>query len=228
MKFLSLKSVGPPYTHQEIKRLRREVGDMLRRYGQPVAFFQAWNLDDFKEGTAKRCPACYDDAYGQSREDCLVCFGLTLVSAEDSTTHWIDDSGYLTVTPTDIPAPAFGGFREPVLTRVMEPDVGTDVMRWNEQGVLVRTKDATAIAYWTPLMGDNDMLVDVTLDVHHTKVVDQAQRYLLKMVSPQTIRGWGKRAHDQRYIVGQTFQMNTIPKENVLWQVPLPIHYGEI
>src|SRR4051812_12353164 len=58
VKLASLKNVGPPHTHQEIKRLRREVGDMLRRYGQPVAYFSAWNLDDVIAGEAKRCPAC--------------------------------------------------------------------------------------------------------------------------------------------------------------------------
>lgn len=228
MKLASLKTVGPPHTHQEIKRLRREVGDMLRRYGQPVAYFTAWNLDDIPTGEAKRCPACFSDVYSQPRADCLVCFGTTLVSTENSTDHWIDANGALTTAVTDLVAPAYGGFREPILTRVMQPDAGTDVFRINEQGVLLKTQDATAVAYWTPTMGDNDMLVDVTLNTKRTKIVASDLRYLTKMVGPQTIRGWGSRAHDQRYVVGQTFEMNTLPKENIFWSVPIPVHAGEI
>lgn len=229
MKHLSLKNVGPPHTHQEIKRLRREVGDMLRRYGQPVAYYIAWNLDDILLGTAKRCPACFDNvAYEQARADCEVCYGLTLVSVEDSTTHWIDSNGYLTTEETDLPAPAFGGFQEPVLTRVMQPDAGVDLFRINDTGVLVRTQDATAVAYWTPSMADNDMLVDVTLSINPSVIIDHSMRYLTKQVQPQTIRGWGKRAHDQKYLVGQTFEMNTIPKENILQTVPIPVRFGEI
>lgn len=228
MDRLSLKHVGPPSTHQEIKRLRRQVGDMLRRYGQPVVYFKAWNLEDLANGLAVRCPACYDDTYGQSREDCEVCFNTTLVSAVDSADHYITEEGFLTTETTDIVAPAFGGFREPVLTRITQPDAGTDIFRLNEQGVLVRTQDATAVAYWYPTMGDNDIVVDVTLGVDQSTVIAAAARYQLKQVQPITIRGWGKRTHDQAYTVQQQFEMNTIPIENILHQIAIPVTYGVI
>lgn len=228
MKKLSLKNVGAPSTHQEIKRLRREVGDFLRRYGQPVVYFQAWNLDDVIAGTAKRCPACFDEVYAQAREDCLVCYGTTIVSVEDDPTQWIDSNGYLTHTDTGVPAPKYGAYREPVLTRVVEPDYSTDFFRINDQGVLVQTQDAAATAYWTPIMGDNDMLVNVTLGKNLSTVIDHDMRYLLKQVNPMTIRGWGAKVHDRKYIVGQQFQMNSLPKENIFQSVPLPISYGQI
>lgn len=228
MQHLSLKNVGAPNTHQEIKRLRRESGDMLRRYGEPVVYFRAINLQDLKDGTAKRCPACYDDAYAQSRADCEVCFNTTLVTFEDDPDHFIDINGYLTDVPTDVPAPLHGGYREPVITRIVQPDVGTDVMRWNEQGVLIRTQNATAVAYWSPTMGDNDMIVDCRLGIDQSKVTDVGTRYLLKQVSPATIRGWGRRKADQSYAIGQTFQMNSLPLENILYHMPIPVQYGEI
>lgn len=220
--------MGAPNTHQEIKRLRRQVGDQLRRYGEPVIYFRAINLQDLKEGNARRCPACYDEAYAQSRADCEVCFNTTLVSLEDSDDTFIDLNGYPTHVATDIPAPAFGGYREPVITRITQPDVGTDVMRWNEMGVLIRTQNATAVAYWTPTMGDNDMIVDCALGIDQSKVTAIGTRYLLKMVSPITLRGWGKRKSDQSYAVGQSFEMNSLPLENILYDMPIPVQYGEI
>lgn len=200
---------------------------MLRRYGQPVAYFRALNLNDLNGvgAIAKRCPACYDDAYAQSRADCVVCYNTTLVSIEDSPDQFIDADGYLTLTVTAIPAPLYGGYLPPVITTVIQSDVSEDVLRFNEQGVLIKTQDEVTVAYWTPTMGDNDMMVNVVLDPNLRTVIEHSQRFLLKMVQPATIRGWGKRKADQSYIVQQQFNMNTLPLENILYSIPLPSEF---
>lgn len=201
---------------------------MLRRYGEPVVYFEAWELDDLPSGEAIRCPACVDSVYEQARADCEVCYGTTLVSSVFDPTHWIDSNGYLTLTPTGLRAPAFGGYREPVLTRLIQPDVSTDVFRINDQGVLVRTQNALGIAYWSPTMGDNDMVIDVVLSQDQNTVVSLGERFLLKLVNPMTVRGWGRRAHDQAYNIGQNFQMNTLPLEDIHYTIPVPVSYGAV
>ena len=231
MKILNLTDIGPPETPQDIKRFRRQQGDFLRRYGQPVVHLHRWNLEDVDNGLAIPCPACSDNLYGnQTRGNCPLCFGVGFASVELSMTHYLTTDGEVTTTPTETFAPRWGGFGEPVLTRVLEPDVPTDIFQINEQGVLVRTQQAQGSSYWTPRMGDNDLLVNVVVDDDNVTVTDVTNdRYVLKQVHPQTLRGWGKKTRNQsQFVVGQTFEMARVPYGNVFLQVPIEVQYGEI
>ena len=221
MHKLSFKNVGAPNVPQEIKRLRRQNMDYQRRLGEPCVHRHMYNNDDLDAGIAKKCPACYDDTYGGVRNDCPVCFGIRLVSVENDPTHWIDTNGRLTTTNTGVPAPLYGGFGEPFLTWIIEPDAAEDFFRINSQGVLTRVQVAQAQAPWYPDMNDNDMLINVDLAPDDYTITQTNERYQLKQSNPQTMRMRGGRGAEKRYQVGQTFEMTLIPKGNILEQVPV-------
>lgn len=226
---VDMKDVGPPSTPQEIKRHRRQVGDMLRRYGQPVVHRHMYTLDDVENGIAKRCPACFDDAYSQVRNDCPVCHSIGFVSTENGDLY-IDSDGNFTSIETNIIAPKYGGFAEPNLTLIVQPDVPIDLFRINERGVLTRVEEATAYTYFTPYFADNDILITVEVALDGYNIKNVLDRYQAKKANQHTIRGWGKRVRNQnQYIVSQQFEMALIPKNNVLQQVsPGPVSYGLI
>lgn len=228
MRVINLKNVGPPSVPQEIKRLRREAGDALRRYGQPAVHRHLYSLDDLHSGVAKKCPACYDEVYNQTRNNCPVCFSVGFVSIEDHPTLYISSDGYLTTDETDKKAPLFGGFAEPVLTRVMQPDVAVDVFRVNQQGVLTRVEQSKSYAYWDPNVGDNDLLILVTVANDGYTINGIVDHYQTKQVNNNTIRGWGARAKNQnQFTVSQEFEMALVPPNNVLRQVtPGNVVYG--
>jgi hypothetical protein len=232
---VGFKQVGPPNTPQEIKRLRRENMDMCRRLGQPVVWRHQFNNDDLLsnytltlegvEPTAiavKKCPACYDTLYEQVRNDCPVCFSVGFVSEEDDPTKWINTSGRIVTSDpgTGVNAPLYGGYGPSVLTWMMEPDISVDVFRINQQGVLVKTQNAQGYAPWYPFMGDNDLIINVTLLNNGSEIDSSNERYQLKMVQPVTVRGWGKRTRGDEHQVAQSFEMSRVPENNILFQVP--------
>jgi hypothetical protein len=231
---VSVKEVGPPYTPQEIKRLRRENMDMCRKMGQPVVYRHMWNEDDVDAGQARKCPACWDEAYDQVRNDCPVCFGFGFASVENTVDAdiWINLDGQLVDTASPgtgwVRAPRYGGFGEPVLTWLMEPDVAVDVFRISDLGTLLRTQEATGVAPWFPGLADNDMCINVQLSPNDYAIVSTGDRFQLKMVQPVTIRGFGKRGRPpgsggQAFKVAQSFQMAKFPPNSSLQLVPYDV-----
>lgn len=227
---VDMKNVGAPSTPQEIKRHRRQVGDMLRRYGQPVVHRHMYTLDDVDNGIAKKCPACFDDAYSQVRNDCPVCHSVGFVSTTDSPDQFIDEYGELTYSQTSLPAPLYGGFAEPTLTLVMQPDVPIDLFKINERGVLTRIEDSKAYTYFNPMFADNDILITVEVAQDGYNIKNVLDWYQTKKANQHTIRGWGKRVRNQnQYIIAQEFEMALVPPNNVLRKVsPGSVSYGLI
>jgi len=225
---VDMKNVGPPSTPQEIKRLRRQTGDMLRRYGQSVVHRHMYTLDDVDKGVAKKCPSCFDDAYSQVRNNCPVCFSIGFVSVENDPERFLDGDGNYTYDETSIVAPKYGGFAEPTLTLVMQPDVPIDLFKIGERGVLTRVEHAKAFSYFTPIFADNDLLIAVEVAVDGYSIKNILDYYQAKQTSPRTVRGWGKRGRDKkRFIVTQEFEMALVPPNNVLHQVsPGKVEYG--
>lgn len=230
MHIVTFKEVGPPNTPQDIKRLRRQNMDMCRKMGQPVIFRHMYNQEDVIAGIARQCPACYNTVYDQVRNDCQVCFGFGFASVEnhDNPNLWIDTNGRIVNTTSPKPewvrAPKYGGFAEPVLTWLMEPDVAVDVFRINDQGIMTQTYDAQGVAPWYPKLGDNDLCINVTLGNNDFSILAAHERFQLKMVQQITIRGFGKMGRPQggqAYMVAQTFQMNKAPTNSSLYDVPL-------
>lgn len=228
MNQIAWTNVGDANTPQSIKRIRRQFMDACLRLGQSVVVRHVWNRDDVNSGLAKQCPACYNSAYDQTRGDCPVCFGVGFVSVANNTSDlYINTQGKIvTGDPgTGVLAPLWGGFDQPFLTRIIEPDVTEDIFRINEQGILVRTYDATGVAPWYPTLGDNDLCVNITVDPRTGALLTTEDRFQLKKVQQVTIRGFGNRARNvaevQPYLVQQNYQMNKLPLDNVFYTVPV-------
>lgn len=237
MHRLGARHFGGPRTPHEVRNLRISVIEQCMKLGQPVVWRHQFNNDDEADdyvlelhGVSKqtiavrKCPACFDEAYGQVRNDCPVCFGVGWASVETDPTKWIVDDGN-EVSGTDdgtgINAPRWGGFGPPVLTWLVEPDTSVDIFRLDRSGALVRTQAAQGIAPWYPEMGDNDLIVNVDLASNLQDIQREMERYQLKMVQPQTVRGWGSRTRNQEHKAGQTFEMARIPRGTILMEVPV-------
>lgn len=229
-RIVTFKEVGPANTPQEIKRLRRENMDLCRRMGQPVVFRHMYGRDDVESGEAKECPACYDTEYDQVRNDCPVCYGFGFASTEDNPLNlWITPDGLVAATNSPAvgwaKAPRYGGFGVPTLTWLVEPDVAVDVFRINEQGVMVKTYDATGTAPWFPKLGDNDLCINVAVADDGFTILDTYERFQLKMVQQVTMRGTGRKPRygsaGQPLLVAQTFQMSKIPDNQKAYEIPV-------
>jgi len=229
MRRTNLKDVGTPNTPQEIKSLRRSVGDLLKAYGQPVVHMHVFNAGEINSGVAKFCPACHDDKLHSSRQNCTVCFGIGFVSVDDKPNTWIETDLTEVNYPTNIIAPLYGGFGAPTLTWVVEPDAALDVFKVNEQGVLIRTQHAQAICHWMPVMGDNDIMVNVSLANNGYTVNELGDRYELSAVQQNTMRGQGSRVRDPRFTINQTFDMNLRPVHDIRHLVPIGgVEWGKL
>lgn len=221
MRIVNYKDVGPPNTPQEIKRARRQASDYLRKSGQPIVHMHYFSPLDERQGKVVKCPLSYQSEYDHTRTDCPVCFGVGFVSVENYPDQWIADDGTFTTEPTDTPRPLYGGFGPPTLTWMVLPDASIDVYMFNDAGVLTRTQQAKAFAPWNPEMGDNDLLVAVAIGASGSDITGQGDRWQMKMVDPQTVRGFGNRVDYQQFKVGQTFEMNLIPSGSPFWEVPI-------
>ena len=204
--------------------------DAILRVGQPVFHRHVYGLQDVDSSVAKKCPACWDEAYSQTRFDCPVCYGQGFVSVENNPdTIWITQAGLLIEQSSPdsgwIRAPRYGGFGKPTLTYVIQPDIAVDVFRLNDIGALVQQYDSKAFAPWNPTMGDNDILIDVDL-WNGDDFTNQGEydRFSIKMAEQMTVRGQGKNNHGsklgQPFLLGQTFEMTKVPLHNVLNNVP--------
>lgn len=204
---------GPADTPQAIRRLRRQNYDQLRWIGEPVVVLHRFGNEEVEKGIAKQCPGCFNDIYGRERADCQICYGVGFVSVTDDPDLWIDTDGR-TITSSDsgthIHAPLFGGFNQPFLTYMIQPDTPTDLFKIDQAGALVRTKQAQGFAPWTPMLSDNDLCVNVTIDREHN-IIQSGLRFVLKMVQPITIRGFGRQQEYQQYLIGQQFEMAEVP-----------------
>jgi hypothetical protein len=195
-----------------------------------------WGREDVEKGDAATCPACWDEIYDNVRNDCPVCFGFGFVSTElePDPTVFIDTDGQIAISGLDdfglptpdagwVRAPRYGGFDQAYLTWLVEPDIAVDVFRINEQGVMVQTYDAEGVAPWFPILGDNDLCINVVLAPSDFTIIDSEERFQLKQVQQVTIRGFGKpgqpRGGAQRFQVAQTFQMSKAPTNSSLYQV---------
>jgi len=221
MRIVNIKDVGPPNTPHEIKRLRRQATDYLRRQGQPIVHLHFLNPDDVRKGIAEPCPLSYNSTYNHSRSSCPVCFGVGFVTIADDPTRWITDDGKISTEPTNTPMPRYGGFSDPALTWAVLPDAAIDVYMFNDAGVLTRTQQAQAFTYWTPDMQDNDLIIAVEIASNGRDVIGQQDRWQAKQVMPQTLRGFGRRATYQQHKVGQQFEMTLIDQDSPFWEVPI-------
>ena len=226
------KYVGEENTPQDIKRLRRQVHDMMRRMGQPVIVKKMLTIKDVEDGYAERS-ANYDTIYGQTRNNDNLSWGTGFVSKEKSKDEWINPSTGAIVKAIDSPgsgwaqAPKYRGFGPGIVTYLIEPDATQDFFTLTPTGAMMQVQTADVTMGWFPQIHDNDLIINVELD-EYGHVVNSEKRYQAKMGAPVSIRGLdrrGRKDHGEefgnRHIVNQTFPINLVPSNNVLMNVEI-------
>jgi hypothetical protein len=223
------KYAGEENVPQDIKRLRRQVHDMMRRMGQPVIIKKMLTIKDVENNYADRS-ANYDSIYGQVRNNDNLSWGTGFVSKEKSTDEWIDPStGNIVKSKTNpggyAAAPRYRGFGPSIVTYVIEPDIAEDFFKITPAGVMVQVQNASATMGWFPKVNDNDLVINVELD-ENGYVASTGRRYQAKMTNPVTIRGLDRKGRQEyagdlgnRHMVNQVYEMSLVPADNVLMKV---------
>lgn len=221
--------VGEAKIPQDVKRLRRQVYDLMRHVGTPVMVKHMYNDDDVKRGLAVRSDN-YDDTYGQTRRGDPLSHGVGYVSVETAENEWQMPDGtlvYADEQPTGgSPAPKYRGFGPGFLIYMIQPDVAQDLFKVNEAGALIKVQNATAQAPWYPEINDNDLIINVEVD-GAGNVLDTNERYQAKMSSPVTLRGTGDRRGRReytedggnRFVINQAFEMALLPDTDERYKV---------
>jgi hypothetical protein len=224
------KYVGEQNVPQDIKRLRRQVYDVMRQMETPVLVKHMWNARDVREGVAVRSEN-FDTAYGQTRHRDPLSHGVGFVSAEKADNEWVMPDGTLVradsqPTAGANPAPKYRGFGPGFLLYLIEPDAAEDMFKVGEAGALIKVQQAQAQAPWFPEINDNDLIINVEID-GTGNILKTHERYQAKMTNPVSIRGFGDRRGRReytedggnRYVINQSFEMSLIPPDNALHAV---------
>lgn len=194
------RNLGPRSDPQDIRDLRQSNYDVHDQLGQPVVIKHRWNERDLREGRAQKCPF-HDQFYDQDLPTCPYCFG----------------TGYL------------GGFADGILTYATIADAREDTFRLTDAGALLHDRSPQVNFPWTPLVGDNDLLIAVEL-ADDAEIADTYDRYTLRQSQPVTVRGLGFKTtiRSLPFRVGQQAQVDVVPYASVLWDVPIVFDYGNV
>lgn len=223
------KYVGIENAPQDIKRLRRQVHDMMRRMGQPVIIKKMLTIKDVEDGLAERSEN-YDSVYGQTRNNDNLSWGTGFSSKEKSKNEFIDTTTGEIFT-SDFPesgwiqAPKYRGFGPSIVTYIIEPDVAEDYFKLTPEGAMMQVQTANATMGWYPKVNDNDLIINVELD-ENGHVASVGRRYQARMTNPITIRGLDRRGRREyegdlgnRHMVNQVYPMTLIPANHILMNV---------
>jgi hypothetical protein len=224
------KYVGEDSAPQDVKRLRHQVYETMRRMGQPVIIKKMFTIADVEKGIAEKS-ANYDTIYGQTRNNDNLSWGTGFVSKEKSEDEWIDPSTGEVVKSDWTPnenwpkAPKYRGFGPGVVTYLIQPDVPQDFFTLTATGAMLQVQTADVQMGWFPKVSDNDLIINVELD-EYGHVVSTGRRYQAKMTNQITIRGLdrkGRKEYDgdfgNRHVVNQTYPMTLVPENNILMHV---------
>lgn len=224
------KYAGEESAPQDIKRLRRQVHDMMRRMGQPVIIKKLLTDLDVANGIAKKSPN-FDTIYGQTRNNDNLSWGAGFVSVEESDNEWIDPSSGEIVQsgfysdPSWPKAPKYRGYGPGIVTYAIQPDTPQDYFTLTPTGAMMQVQTSEVVMGWYPKVNDNDLIINVELD-ESGRVIDTNRRYQAKMTNPVTIRGLdrkGRREYEgdfgNRHMVNQRYSMTLIPDNHVLMNV---------
>jgi hypothetical protein len=226
------KYVGEENVPQDVKRLRRQVHDMMRRMGQPVVIKKMLTIKDVETGYAERS-ANYDNIYGQTRNSDNLSWGAGFVSVEKSDNEWINPSTGEVVRTDFAPddswpkAPKYRGYGPGIVTYIIEPDAPQDLFTLTPTGAMIQVQTANVTMGWFPKVNDNDLIIHVELD-DYGHVLHSSKRYQAKMTNPVTIRGLdrkGRREQSEefgnRHMVNQVYPITLVPENNVLMNVEI-------
>jgi len=224
------KYVGEENVPQDIKRLRRQVHDMMRRMGQPVIIKKMLTIKDVEDNYAERS-ANYDSVYGQTRNNDNLSWGTGFVSKEKSKDEWINPSTGEIIKSDYTPdstwtyAPKYRGFGPSIVTYIIEPDAAQDFFTLTPTGAMMQVQTANVTMGWFPKINDNDLIVHVELD-DYGHVANTGKRYQAKTTNPVTIRGLDRKGRREqgeefgnRHMVNQNYPITLVPANNVLMNV---------
>jgi|SRR6476469_5885141 len=191
---------GPRSTPQDVIDMRRSTFDYHKTYGMPVIHKHRWNQRDLKNGLTIRCPYHYDTAYDQDFAGCPYCFG----------------TGYL------------GGYADAQIIYGTFSDVREDRIKVGVGGVLMFDREPQVIFPWIPDMGNGDLIITGTFEEDQVTVIDTEDRFVLKEVTPVTLRGYQRKVQTVEYKVQQNSMMDRVPDGDFLYDVPLIFDYGNL
>jgi len=215
--------LGDPSTPREIQYQRRSTGEALRYLGTPVLVKRMYTAEDMANGLA--LDTALDSRYQQARYACdLLSHGVGYVSVETQSGEWYDPlTENVYIAPENphesyLPAPTYRGYGPGIITYAIFSDRPEDQWKLTEAGAMIRTQTAMIQLPWWPQVGDNDVIVMVTLD-QNGRIKDTQERYQLKQVSPVTMHGidrLGRRetlatANNNRFWVGQSAELVKVP-----------------
>lgn len=226
------KYVGEENAPQDIKRLRRQVHDLMRRMGQPVIIKKLLTINDVDKNYAERS-ANYDSIYGQTRNNDNLSWGAGFVSKEKSENEWINPASGQIVASDFVPdaswpkAPKYRGYGPGIVTYIIEPDAPQDYFTLTPTGAMMQVQTSEVTMGWYPKINDGDLIIHVELD-DHGNVIESSQRYQAKMTTPVSIRGLDRKGRKEysgdlgnRHIINQNFPITLVPENNVLMKVEI-------
>lgn len=198
---VSNRNLGPRSDPQDIRRLREQSYDYHDQLGQPVILKHRWNERDYRNGLVRQCPF-HNELYDSDLETCPYCFG----------------TGYL------------GGYADGILTFATLADAKVDTFRLTDQGLMIHDTSPQVAFPWQPVIGDNDLLITIELDMDTKEVADTYERFTLRQATPVTIRtpGYKNTFKSRPYIVSQQAQVDTVPYSSILFEVPIVFNYDDV
>lgn len=223
------KYAGEEDAPQDIKRLRRQVHDMMRRMGQPVIIKKLLTINDVNNSYAEKS-ANYDSIYGQTRNNDNLSWGSGFVSREKSKNEWIDPStGEIIRSKTNpggyTAAPKYRGYGPGIVTYIIEPDAAEDYFKITPTGAMMQVQTADVTMGWFPQVHDNDLIIHAELN-EDGYVENVGRRYQAKTTMPVSIRGLDRRGRREygadlgnRHVVNQVFPITLVPSNHVLMNV---------
>ena len=191
--------LGPRSTPQDIRDMRQSTFEYHRMYGMPVIHKHRWNQRDVKEGRAVLCPY-HDVAYDTDFSRCQYCFGTGIL----------------------------GGYADAQIIYATFSDATEDRIRVGPTGVLMFDREPQVIFPWLPDIGNGDLIIQAEFDNDTQTVIDTLDRFVLKEVTPVTIRGFQRKVQTVEYRVQQNSQMDRVPDFDFLYDVPLVFDYGNL
>jgi hypothetical protein len=213
----------------------------MRMVGTPVLIKRMYTVEDVENGIAMLSPTM-DTSVGQSTyfQDQLS-HGVGYVSVETQPGEWYDPETlelyYSVLKPESsyLPAPRYRGYGPGLLTYVILPDRPEDVWKLDARGGMIRQQQAKVQLPWWPQAGDSDLLITCRLD-QNGLVAETFERYLLKQVTPITMRGEDYRGHREypgmqisgaanasgnRFWIGQECEASKSPTNDVIYEVEI-------
>jgi hypothetical protein len=199
-----LTSLGPAGTPHEVKQLRQSSFDLHQQIGSAVIYKHRWNADDVTAGRTTVCPNHTSVYRGRDETWDPVCFG----------------TGYT------------GGFADGVVIFVTVQDTQETQIKIGPTGILTMDMHPAMTAPWMPAMGDGDMIITADFDPSNWDIVSEYERYLLKDVTPVTMRGpgWGRQQGGflNRQTISQQSQLDKLPSDHPLYGVPIVFNYNNV